>query len=128
MPQILDFPQERFYIEDKFYDDILDYIEELIEDFDSLYELPDDFTEQVYLSEVRPVYRFTANELMDLIPEEDLPSTELRNSDELEKDIFKIIEKHLVDLNKELPEFIYRTNKYYMVTKDELIECFNANK
>jgi hypothetical protein len=121
---------EKFFIEDKMYDDedFLSYIEELIEDFDSLDELPDDFTEKLYKAELKPVYVFTANELMDLIPEENLPSIELTNSDELEHEIFKLVEKHVVNLNKELPEYWYCTRNYYLMDKNGLIQYYNDNK
>jgi hypothetical protein len=122
---------EKFFVEYNYhlYDEVLEYIEySLIDDFDDLEDLPDDFTEKLYKAELKPVYKFEFNELLDLIPEENLPSTELTNSDKLEQEIKEIIQKHLVSLNKELPEYWYSSKDYYLVTKQELIEIYNQNK
>ena len=121
---------EKFFIEYKLYDneDLFDYINELIEDFDTLDDLPDDFTEKLYKAELKPVYKFEFNELLDLIPEENLPSVDLTDNEKEEKLIKDIIQKHLVSLNEELPKYWYETKDYYLLTKDEIIEIYNDNK
>lgn len=128
--QLTEIP-EKFFVEYNYrlYDDILEYIEySLIDDFDVLEDLPDDFTEKLYKAELKPVYKFEFNELLDLIPEENLPSVDLTDNEKEEKLIKDIIEKHLVSLNKELPEYWYSSKDYYLITKQELIEIYNENK
>lgn len=127
--KLTDIP-EKFFIEYKLYDneDLFDYINELIEDFDGLDELPDDFTEKLYKAELKPVYKFDVYELLNLIPEENLPSVDLTDNEKEEKLIKDIIEKHLVSLNEELPKYWYETKDYYLLTKDEIIQYYNDNK
>jgi Mor family transcriptional regulator len=127
--QLTEIP-EKFFVEYKLYDneDLFDYINELIEDFDTLDDLPDDFTEKLYKAELKPVYKFDVYELLNLIPEENLPSVDLTDNEKEEKLIKDIIEKHLISLNEELPEYWYETKDYYLLTKQELIEIYNDNK
>jgi len=118
-------PIENFFEDDKFYDDLGDYLRYAFdaEELEHLVDVPDDFTNTFELTDEQPLFQIDLQELQSLLcerysgrfPEEydyNMIDESLRNSVDFHK------------LNSLIPKAWYRNGEFVTVTKQDLINYF----
>ena len=118
---------ENFFIDDKFYSDLSDLMDEMDIEEENINELPDDWSEKIQLSKLEKMFVLKKSFVVDAInqqtdrwedryPED--PSGKLL--DEIEKAIESGID---VDkINSLIPELYYPTEEFVTITKQDLID------
>lgn len=118
--------KENFFIDDKFYNEIVDYIEDNDYDNEEIEKLTDDWKVVIRLSNYEPIFQFTMDWLVERIiretdyfedrfPEDsDVVDTQIENAIRQSVDLEK--------LNSLLPKLYYPSDKTGVLTKQDLLE------
>jgi len=119
---------EKFFIENDFYSEFTDFLDDYQIDEDNVQDLPDDWEVKIELSDLEPIFDLDAETLCKIISQ---CSEERLSEDENEEDkIIKALEK-CVDfekLKKELPKLYYPNWEYETITKADLLKYFENRK
>lgn len=111
-----------YCIEDRFYNDINEIIDDIIDwEGKELEELPDDYTIEVGLCTLEPIFQLNSEKLQEIL----LDSFEDRSSedgDEWDK-VESVLQKHInfEALNNDIPKLWFPNGETEIFTKDELI-------
>lgn len=118
--------KENFFIDDKFYNETLDYIEDNDYDNEEIEKLTDDWKVVIRLSNYEPIFQFTMDWLVERIiretdyfedrfPEDsEVVDTQIENAIRQSVDLDK--------LNSLLPKLYYPSDKTGVLTKQDLLE------
>lgn len=118
--------KENFFIDDKFYNEIVDYIEDNDYDKEEIEKLPDDWKVAIRLSNYEPIFQFTMDWLVERIiretdyfedrfPEDsEVVDTQIENAIRQSVDLEK--------LNSLLPKLYYPSDKTDVLTKQDLLK------
>ena len=118
--------KENFFIDDKFYNEIVDYIEDNDYDNEEIEKLTDDWKVVIRLSNYEPIFQFTMDWLVERIvretdyfedrfPEDsEVVDTQIENAIRQSVDLDK--------LNSLLPKLYYPSDKTGVLTKQDLLE------
>lgn len=118
---------ENFFIEENFYRSLKQYKAELLESFESIADLPEDFTVQAQNSTLEKIFTLDIDEFAYEIAEGLMDENwERVNPDFVDETREKLIDaiKPAIDiklLNSSLPEFYYPNNTFFYITKDDLL-------
>lgn len=118
---------ENFFIEDRFYTELSDLIDEMDLDDEMVQNLPDDWSIEVEDSNLEKMFVFKERFVIDSIVErtdqwEDrFPEEPDRVNEKIEKAIKAGID--IDKINELLPSLYYPNGKKYTITKKDLIEC-----
>jgi len=115
---------EKFFIENDFYSEFTDFLDDYQIDEDNVQDLPDDWEVKIELSDLEPIFDLDAETLCKIISQ---CNEERLSEDENEED--KIIKalKDCIDFGKlkeSLPELYYPNGKFVKITKAELMEYY----
>ncbi len=121
---------ENFFIDEKFYSDLSDLMDEMEIEEDNIHELPDDWSQKIQLSKLEKIFtldkKFVADAIMQKTDtwEERFPEDP---SDKFMKKIEMAIENGIdIDkMNALIPELYYPINEFVTITKKDLIEWIN---
>lgn len=121
---------EHFFIDDKFYNDLSDLIDEMEIKVDNIHELPDDWSQKIQLSKLEKIFtldkKFVADAIMQKTQtwEERFPEDP---SDRFMNDIQMAVENGIdIDkMNAFIPELYYPTMEFVTITKQDLIDWIN---
>lgn len=111
-----------YCIEDRYYNDINEIIDDIIDwEGKELVELPDDYTIEVGLCTLEPIFQLNSEKLQEILLDvyQERSSEEGEEWDKLEW----ILQKHInfEELNRDIPKLWFPTGKTETFTKDELI-------
>ncbi len=121
---------ENFFIDETFYTDFSDLMDEMEIEEDNIHELPDDWSQKIQLSKLEKIFtldkKFVADAIMQKTDtwEERFPEDP---SDRFMKKIEMAIENGIdIDkMNALIPELYYPINEFVTITKKDLIEWIN---
>jgi hypothetical protein len=121
--------QQMYAIGDMFYNEIDDIIEEALEDncFESVSDVPDDFSIQYSDCEPAPIYKLDADLLCGMIEDH---FVENHSEDGNEWDgVKQLIEKHfdLDAFNAEAPELYMPNGVMHTITRDDVVKYMSEN-
>lgn len=118
--------KENFFIDDKFYNEIVDYIEDNDYDNEEIEKLTDDWKVVIRLSNYEPIFQFTMDWLVERIIretdyfEDRFPEDSAVVFTEIENAIRQSVD--LDKLNSLLPKLYYPSDKTHFLTKQDLLE------
>lgn len=112
-----------YCINDRFFDEIEDVIEHIIEVEDKeLEDLPDDYTIEVECCNHEPIFQLDSSSLYDML----VNNFEERSSEDGEEwgGIEEILKKHIdfESLNKRIPKLWFPNGRVEIYSKNQLIE------
>lgn len=114
---------ENFFINDKFYMDLCD----LIDDLDGIDNLSEDWKVKVELSDLEPIFKVDAKKLLEILCDcnEERLGEDFDTRDE--ERILKAIKEScdFEKLKELLPNLYYPNNKFHIITKQDLIDYAN---
>jgi len=121
---------ENFFIDDSFYNDLSDMMDEMEIEEENISELPDDWSQKIQLSKLEKIFTLNKNFVTDAIIqktdtwEERFPEDP---NDSFMNKIEKAIESGIdIDkINSLLPELYYPTMEFVTITKKDLIDWTN---
>jgi len=121
---------ENFFIDDSFYNDLSDMMDEMEIEEENISELPDDWSQKIQLSKLEKIFTLNKNFVTDAIIqktdtwEERFPED---TNDSFMNKIEKAIESGIdIDkINSLLPELYYPTMEFVTITKKDLIDWTN---
>lgn len=118
---------ENFFIDDKFYSDLSDLMDEMDIEEENINELPDDWSEKIQISKLEKMFVLKKSFVVDAINQqtdrwEDRYPEDA--SDKLLDQIEKAIESGIdIDkINSLIPELYYPTKEFVTITKQDLID------
>lgn len=121
---------ENFFIDDKFYTDLSDLMDEIDIEEENINELPDDWSEKIQLSKLEKMFVLKKSFVVDAINQqtdrwEDRYPEDANDKllDEIEKAIESGID--IDKINSLIPELYYPTNEFITITKQDLINWIN---
>ena len=113
---------EKFYIGDRFFNDIGDYVEFLGLDEEEIENLPNDWEEEIELSEKKPFCQIDSTYLYEKLMEDFIDNEDIVNDTTFEKNL-KILLGSYIDfksLNEKMLPLYFPTNKKYTLKKEDL--------
>lgn len=115
---------ENFFIEDSFYYGIEDFISDYFdEDEDKIMELPEDWTIEIWLSDLEQVYTLSQDKLADILHDvfiERFPEDE-DHRDKIIKAFDQCVD--FEKLNSMIPAMFYPSGKKDIITKKNLLDA-----
>ncbi len=117
------FDFKNFFYKDHFYSDADIFIDDVLSDrYDSVEDLPEDWTTKVYESDLRPIHQFTVDQMIDLID----PDKCDEDGNSIPK-VANILNKHINfdALNLDVPKLYYAKRQPTTLTKQDLLNYIN---
>jgi hypothetical protein len=121
---------EHFFLEDRFYSDLDDYINDCFPENGDVDEMPDDWSIRVQESKLEPMFQLTKKEVADVVNQyignmhEDRfnPDDDGRLDDEITEAIAKCFDAK--KFNSLVPKLYYPTT-FATITKQDLLDYLN---
>lgn len=120
---------ENFFIDENFYSDVEDYIEDLGLTEEEILNLDDDWSIRCEYTRLEKICQLDKGEVSDLIYnyilnhfEHRLPEDNGEFDVKLEKVILNNLD--LSSVNEKMPELYYQTGEFFELTKQDLVDYF----
>lgn len=114
---------ENFFIDDKFCSDLGDLIDHLFDSDEDVINLPDDWTVKVEESQLEQIFVLDADKLAEILHDNNEDRYPMEDNEQTCDGVLKALQQSIdfTRLNALLPQMYYPTNKFTVVTKEDLI-------
>ncbi len=120
---------EHFFLEDRFYSDLDDFINDLFPEDGDIDALPDDWSIRVQESKLEPMFEVERDEINSLIlnylidkHEDRFPQDNDDQENYIESALYDCV--NIAQLNRSIPELYYPTT-FTTITKQDLLDFLN---